>query len=229
MARAIKGVKPLSTLGRWEAKKVGALVGGTIGLSAAIADGNPDDIITKTAMGLGAGSTIGGAISNIPGNVSSGASKIKEDFMRGAMGDEAYNNAQFDKQIYKSSGYKKILSSSALNSKYSESQIKEFTQRFLDNGITDTGVIQKALEADVNGDEYKAVSDLGITDVKKYSSIRKANSNLGPSEIAARMLIAKNMPTEAYNDENFFVRYVKRYGIGAEDGKTLFNQIDKFA
>ena len=100
---------------------------------------------------------------------------------------------------------------------------------FLDNGITDAGRIKEALESGVTGDEYKAVSDLGVTDLKKYSKIKKSKSGLKASEIASRMAIAKNMPTELYDDKNAFVRYAKRYGIGQKDAENLFKDIDDFA
>lgn len=145
------------------------------------------------------------------------------------MGDEAYENAQADKAFYNSDGFKKITSSSALKSRYTDAQIREQTQMFLDNGITDAGRIQEALESGITGDEYKAVSDLGVTDMKKYSKIKSSKSGLKASEIASRMAIAKNMPTELYSDETAFVRYAKRYGIQEKDARSLFKDIDDFA
>ena len=175
----------------------GALAGGTLGFAAAIADGQVDDLFGKTVMGASAGAAIGSNISNAPGALAGGikgeASAIKERFLRAQMGDEAYENAQADKEFYKSDGFKKILSSGSLSSRYTDSQIKQQTQMFLDNGITDAGRIKEALESGVTGDEYKAVSDLGVTDLKKYSKIKKSKSGLKASEIASRMAIAKNM------------------------------------
>ena len=224
--KAIKGVDKLKSVGKWAATKgLGGIAGGTLGFAAAIADGQTDDLLTKTAAGFAAGSAIQ---DNLFGSVGGEVSAIKERFQRAQMGDEAYENAQADKQFYKSNGYKKILSSAALSS-YSQDQIKAQTQMFLDNGITDAGKIQEALEAGVGGDEYKTVSDLGVTDLKKYSKIKSSKSGLNASEIASRMAIAKNMPTELYGDETAFVRYAKRYGIQERDARTLFRDIDDFA
>lgn len=231
--KAINGVDKLKSAGKWTMKTGGALAGGTLGFAAAIADGQVDDLFGKTVMGASAGAAIGSNISNAPGALAGGikgeASAIKERFLRAQMGDEAYENAQADKEFYKSDGFKKILSSGSLSSRYTDSQIKQQTQMFLDNGITDAGRIKEALESGVTGDEYKAVSDLGVTDLKKYSKIKKSKSGLKASEIASRMAIAKNMPTELYDDKNAFVRYAKRYGIGQKDAENLFKDIDDFA
>lgn len=230
--KAINGVDKLKSAGKWTMKAGGAIAGGTIGFAAAIADGQVDDLFGKTMMGAGAGAAIGNNLSNAPGAIAGGikgeASAIKERFLRAQMGDEAYENAQHDKQFYEGDGFKKILSSGTLSSRYTDSQIRQQTQMFLDNGITDAGTIKDALEAGVTGDEYKAVSDLGVTDMKKYSKLKNSKGSLKAGEIASRMAIAKNMPTELYNDKNAFVRYAKRYGIGQKDAESLFNDIDDF-
>lgn len=233
LAKAIAGPDRLKSAGRWVAKGMGAGAGALIGLSTAVADGNFDDVFTKTAMGASAGAAIGNNLVDTPGAIAGGIGNavggIKDDFLRTQMGEEAFQNAQFDKQFYNSSGYKKIASSGTLKSMYSTDQIKAQTQMFLDNGITDAGKIQEALESGVNGDEYRLMSDIGVTDVKKYSKIKRSKSGLNASEIASRMAIAKNMPTELYGDETAFVRYAKRYGIQERDAKTLFRDIDDFA
>lgn len=231
--KAINGVDKLKSAGKWTMKAGGAIAGGTIGFAAAIADGQVDDLFGKTVMGASAGAAIGNNLSNTPGAITGGikgeAANIKERFLRAQMGDEAYENAQFDKQFYEGDGFKKILSSGSLSSRYTESQLRQQTQMFLDNGITDAGAIKDALEAGVTGDEYKAVADLGVTDMKKYSKLKNSKGSLKAGEIASRMAIAKNMPTELYNDKNAFVRYAKRYGIGQKDAESLFNDIDDFA
>lgn len=226
----------MKSAGKWVGGKmmqkapglVGSAVGGMIGLSAAIADGEYDDVLTKTALGMAAGSAIANNITKVPGAVADTLSGAKEDILKDSMGEEAYNNAQFDKQFYNSDGYKKILSSSTLKANYSDSQIRAQTQMFLDNGITDAGAIQEALESGVNGDEFRTMSDMGVTDVKKFSKIKNAKRTLGASEIASRMAIAKNLPPELYGDKVSFTRFAKRFGMEKDDAEALFNDIDDY-
>ena len=42
------------------------------------------------------------------------------------------------------------------------------------------------------------------------------------------MAIAKNMPAELYDNENAFIRYAGRYGLSANQAKSLFNDINDF-
>ena len=117
--------------------------------------------------------------------------------------------------------------------KWGEDNIKQVANSYLNQGITDDKIIRDGMKAGVNGNEYKAASSLGVTDVKDYARVRDKNKNankqLNAAQIAARMQIAKNMPQSLYNDENGFVRYAKRYGIeNEEDARRLFREIDDF-
>lgn len=233
VGRKIVGPSPLRSSAKWVAKSsvqgFGRLAGATIGAAAAIADGDTSDLFHKTVLGASAGGAIGDNIIGFGKGAADKIGELGEEYRRGAMGEEAYANEQFDKKFYAGSGYQQILSSSTLSSRYSDSQIKQQTQMFLDNGITDATQIRQALEVGVNGDEYKSISDLGVSDVKKYSKIRSKKSSLKPDEIASRMAIAKNMPTALYKDKDAFVRYAKRYGIEKADAEALFSDIDEFA
>ena len=114
------------------------------------------------------------------------------------MGTEAYKNAKFDKEFYKSEDYRIIAQDSKLLSAYGEDGIKDRTQEFLDNGITDAAEIRKAMQSDISGDEYKAFSSLGIDKAKEMSRIKKLKTMDGrhytPEMAAARKALAKNAP-----------------------------------
>jgi len=220
---AIKGV------GKGVISAAGGLAGGTIGLAAAVADGG-DGLGTKVVGGALAGTYLAGHATTIPGKLKGmhPFANIADTYRKAALDEETYNNQKFDKAFYKSDGYKKILSSSDIKSRYSTPEaIQAQTQMFLDNGITDPKAIQTALEAGVDGDEYKQLSNMGISDVKKYSKL-KTSKNLSSSAIASRMAIAKNMPGELYGNEIAFIRYAGRYGISENEAKDLFNDINDY-
>ena len=224
----VKGMKATpGAIGKGTAKAFGMAAATTAMLAADIADGNIDHLGADLFAGISAGNAIGNTISGIPGKGADLVGRASEAIQKNMMGEEAYQNMKFDQEFYKSSGYKKIASSSQLKSQYSSEQIRAQTQMFLDNGITDASKIQEALEAGVNGDEYKTLDKLGVTDVKKFSSL-KTSKNLSGQEVAARMAIAKNMPAELYDNENAFVRFAGRYGLSASQARSLFNDINDF-
>ena len=220
--RATPGV-----VGRGTAKALGMAAATSVMLAADIADGNIDHLGADLFAGISTGNALGNTIAGLPGKGADLVEKASDTVQRAYMGDEAFENMKFDQQFYKSSGYKKIASSGQLKARYTADQIQAQTQMFLDNGITDAGKIQEALEAGVDGDEYKALDKLGVTDVKKYSSL-KTSKNLSGQEVAARMAIAKNMPAELYGDENAFVRFAGRYGLSTSQARSLFNDINDF-
>lgn len=209
---------------------LGALAG-TAMLANEVADGHlfedPSGALSKVGGATVAGYAGGNALAgNAMGKIESGVTT----FQKGAMGAEAYSNRQFDKKFYSSEDYKKITQDSSIVNAWGKDNIREVAQTFLDNGVTDSSIIKTAMQNGINGDEYKAISSLGVTDVKNYKSVRDKNKgkSLNASQIAARMQIAKNLPTNLYNDKYGFIRYAKRFGIEAADAEKLFSQIDDF-
>ena len=215
-------------------KTAGAALGalaGTVMLANEVADGHlfedPGGALGKVGGATVAGYAGGNALAgNAMGKIESGATT----FQKGAMGAEAYSNRQFDKKFYSSEDYKKITQDSSILNAWGKGNIREVTQTFLDNGVTDSSIIRTAMQNGVNGDEYKAISSLGVTDVKNYKNVREKNKgkSLNASQIAARMQIAKNLPSNLYNDKDGFIRYAKRFGIEAADAEKLFSEIDDF-
>ena len=230
---------PVTTL-RGAAKKgakvtAGLALGGlagTVMLANEVADGHlfedPGGALGKTAGAAAAGYAGGNALAgNAMGKIESGATT----FQKGAMGVEAYNNQAFDKQFFNSDNYKIIAQDPTIQQEWGKKNIKEVAQTFLDNGISDQSVIRSSMQNGVNGDEYKSISSMGITDVKHYRKVRDKNAHKGlnASQIAARMQIAKNLPDRLFNDEAGFIRYAKRFGIDDEaEARRLFNEIDDF-
>lgn len=222
----------------------GALLGatsGTVALAAQVADGdlfdNPEKALQETGVTAGIGyaagyNLVGSSMQSIKNGVSS-IKKGTETLKKSYYGTEAYNNMKFDEQFFASDKYKIIKEDSEIIKKWGEDNIKQVANSYLNQGITDDKIIRDGMKAGVNGNEYKAASSLGVTDVKDYARVRDKNKNankqLNAAQIAARMQIAKNMPQSLYNDENGFVRYAKRYGIeNEEDARRLFREIDDF-
>mgnify|MGYP000033009814 FL=1 len=215
-------------------KTAGAALGtlaGTVMLANEVADGHlfedPGGALSKVGGATVAGYAGGNALAgNAMGKIESGATT----FQKGAMGVEAYNNQAFDKQFFNSDNYKIIAQDPIIQQEWGRRNIKEVAQTFLDNGISDQSVIRSAMQNGVNGDEYKSISSMGVTDVKHYRKVRDKNRHKGlsASQIAARMQIAKNLPSNLYNDKDGFIRYAKRFGIEAADAEKLFSEIDDF-
>lgn len=210
---------------------LGGLAGTTM-LANEIADGHlfedPGGALSKAGGAAVAGYAGGNAL---VGNAAGTIEKNVDKFRKGAMGVEAYNNQAFDKQIFNSDNYKIIAQDPTIQQEWGKENIKEVAQTFLDNGISDQSVIRSSMQNGVNGDEYKSISSMGITDVKHYRKVRDKNAHKGlnASQIAARMQIAKNLPDRLFNDEAGFIRYAKRFGIDDEaEASRLFNEIDDF-
>ena len=210
---------------------LGALAGTTM-LANEIADGHlfedPGGALSKAGGAAVAGYAGGNAL---VGNAAGTIEKNVDKFRKGAMGVEAYNNQAFDKQFFNSDNYKIIAQDPTIQQEWGKKNIKEVAQTFLDNGISDQNIIRSAMQNGVNGDEYKSISSMGVTDVKHYRKVRDKNKHKGlsASQIAARMQIAKNLPERLFNDESGFIRYAKRFGIDNEaDARRLFSEIDDF-
>ena len=210
---------------------LGGLAGTTM-LANEIADGHlfedPGGALSKAGGAAVAGYAGGNAL---VGNAAGTIEKNVDKFRKGAMGVEAYNNQEFDKQFFNSDNYKIIAQDPTIQQEWGKKNIKEVAQTFLDNGISDQNIIRSAMQNGVNGDEYKSISSMGVTDVKHYRKVRDKNKHKGlsASQIAARMQIAKNLPERLFNDESGFIRYAKRFGIDNEaDARRLFSEIDDF-
>lgn len=210
---------------------LGGLAGTTM-LANEIADGHlfedPGGALSKAGGAAVAGYAGGNAL---VGNAAGTIEKNVDKFRKGAMGVEAYNNQAFDKQFFNSDNYKIIAQDPSIQQEWGKKNIKEVAQTFLDNGISDQNIIRSAMQNGVNGDEYKSISSMGVTDVKHYRKVRDKNRHKGlsASQIAARMQIAKNLPDRLFNDESGFIRYAKRFGIDDEnDARRLFKEIDDF-
>ena len=210
---------------------LGGLAGTTM-LANEIADGHlfedPGGALSKAGGAAVAGYAGGNAL---VGNAAGTIEKNVDKFRKGAMGVEAYNNQAFDKQFFNSDNYKIIAQDPTIQQEWGRRNIKEVAQTFLDNGISDQNIIRSAMQNGVNGDEYKSISSMGVTDVKHYRKVRDKNRHKGlsASQIAARMQIAKNLPDRLFNDESGFIRYAKRFGIDDEnDARRLFREIDDF-
>lgn len=210
---------------------LGGLAGTTM-LANEIADGHlfedPGGALSKAGGAAVAGYAGGNAL---VGNAAGTIEKNVDKFRKGAMGVEAYNNQAFDKQFFNSDNYKIIAQDPTIQQEWGKKNIKEVAQTFLDNGISDQNIIRSAMQNGVNGDEYKSISSMGVTDVKHYRKVRDKNKHKGlnASQVAARMQIAKNLPERLFNDESGFIRYAKRFGIDDEnDARRLFSEIDDF-
>ena len=201
--RSIVGIDSFKTRGKKYFKKALRGVGGvalgattgTIGLTAGLATGDFSNAAKYAAAGASLGYGVG---NNLTGTGINKAIETGSTFKKGYMGTEAYKNAKFDKEFYKSEDYRIIAQDSKLLSAYGEDGIKDRTQEFLDNGITDAAEIRKAMQSDISGDEYKAFSSLGIDKAKEMSRIKKLKTMDGrhytPEMAAARKALAKNAP-----------------------------------
>ena len=91
------------------------------------------------------------------------------------------------------------------------------------------------MQSGVDGNEYKAISSIGVTDAADYARVRnntrRRGRDLNPAQIAARMQIAKNLPHDLDVNANpeAFARFVRRYGItNPNDIEQLRNEINDF-
>ena len=205
---------------------------GTAMLANEVADGHLFDDPEKAVQNV-AGAGIAGYMAgkSLVDNAIGKTGQMVDTFEKGAMGIEEYNNKKYDRQFFNSDNYKIIAQDSKIQQEWGRRNIKEVAQTFLDNGISDQSVIRSAMQNGVNGDEYKSISSMGVTDVKHYRNVRDKNKHKGlnASQIAARMQIAKNLPERLFNDESGFIRYAKRFGIDDEnDARRLFKEIDDF-
>ena len=172
---------------------IGGAAGGMVGIAAGLATGDFGNALKYGAAGIPIGyqgvsnltkGTMNG-LESIPGHLNN----IGDTWVSGAQGTEAANNRKFDRAFYKSDGYKQIIQDSKLLATYGgESGVKEATQQFLENGITDPEQIRKAMKNNVSGDEFKAYSKLGISAPEEMVAARRWGS---PKTYADLKKIAK--------------------------------------
>ncbi len=154
---AIAGVDKLKSTGRWIANKsiraAGAFGGATIGLAAGVASGNLGDTVRNTVAGAVAGSNIATGISNraqeFAGGLSDKAQQFAIDHFTGNddIGEEPTENG------------------------FSE-DFQDSRREFINNGITDEGIINKAIEHGITGNEYRQYQESGIDDVNKITELK---------------------------------------------------------
>ena len=151
--KALKS-RPLKTLGRWHAKALGAAALGSIGLVAGVASGDFGKVATYTAGAAGVGAKIGG---NISDNIWDEARDIKENFRKGYLGEDEYNNRELNKEFFMSDGWIDIENDSGIFPELSGHErrkaIKETTQEYLDAGIDDPKKIQEGMKCGLSTEE----------------------------------------------------------------------------
>ena len=151
--KALKS-RPLKTLGRWHAKALGAAALGSIGLVAGVASGDFGKVATYTAGAAGVGAKIGG---NVSDNIWDEAKDIKEDFRKGYLGEDEYNNRELNKEFFMSDGWIDIENDSGIFPELSGHErrkaIKETTQEYLDAGIDDPKKIQEGMKCGLSTEE----------------------------------------------------------------------------
>lgn len=192
----------------------GALLGGMVSLAANVADG---DLVENTGKALGEiGATAGAGYavgSTVSGNAIAGGENIIEAFKKGGYGEERYNNMKFDKEFYRSSGYKQIEQDSAILKMCGgdKNMVKAATQQFLNNGITDSAKIRKAMQKGVTGDELKEYSKFGIEAPEEILAARKWGS---PKTYADLKKIAKLAKGRSKAE---FIESIKDIRIGGKN------------
>ena len=131
------------------AKGAGAATFGTIGLAAGIATGEIENSFAGALGGLAAGSRIGGNLvdggANLLEGISGGIKGLGDAYGEGVYGKEEYARMKFDKEFKNSEEYKK------LTDKYSGKE--DDIQQFLNAGITDTKLMEKAFAKNYSTDK----------------------------------------------------------------------------
>ena len=180
----IGGVDDWKTRGKKFTRATGRAIGGaalgtaaaTVAFASEVADGHlfedPSTAFRNTATGAVAGYMTG---SNITGHVMQTGKNIFETYKQGAEGAEQYNNMKFDKEFFKSDGYKNIEQDATILSSFGgdTDAIKTATQEFLNNGITDSAKIREYMQHGITGNDAKDFSVVGIdkvTDIEKLQS-----------------------------------------------------------
>ena len=217
----VKGI--LGSIGKNGARSVGGILTGaatgTIALATKVATGDiledPGKALTDIGVTAGVGYAAG---KNFTGSTIAKARGTIEKFAKGAVGEENYNNKQFDKQFFKSSEYKQMQQDETLNSMYGGAKgIKNATQEFLNNGITDAGDIREALKNGVDADKYMEYKAAGIDKAIQMGKISQ-NETLGGlngDALKRRIILANAVKSTGLQGQEF-VDFAKNIGINDE-------------
>ena len=217
----VKGI--LGSIGKNGARSVGGILTGaatgTIALATKVATGDiledPGKALTDIGVTAGVGYAAG---KNFTGSTIAKARGTIEKFAKGAVGEENYNNKQFDKQFFKSSEYKQMQQDETLNSMYGGAKgIKNATQEFLNNGITDAGDIREALKNGVDADKYMEYKAAGIDKTIQMGKISQ-NETLGGlngDALKRRIILANAVKSTGLQGQEF-VDFAKNIGINDE-------------
>ena len=223
-AIAPNGVKGIAgSIGKNGARSVGGILTGaatgTIALAAKVATGDiledPGKALTEIGVTAGVGYAAG---KNFTGSTIAKARGTIEKFAKGAVGEENYNNKQFDKQFFKSSEYKQMQQDETLNSMYGGAKgIKNATQEFLNNGITDAADIREALKNGVVADRYMAYKEAGIDKAIQMGKISQSETlgGLNGDALKRRIILANAVKSTGLQGQEF-VDFAKNIGINDE-------------
>ena len=223
-AIAPNGVKGIAgSIGKNGARSVGGILTGaatgTIALAAKVATGDiledPGKALTEIGVTAGVGYAAG---KNFTGSTIAKARGTIEKIEKIAVGEENYNNKQFDKQFFKSSEYKQMQQDETLNSMYGGAKgIKNATQEFLNNGITDAADIREALKNGVVADRYMAYKEAGIDKAIQMGKISQSETlgGLNGDALKRRIILANAVKSTGLQGQEF-VDFAKNIGINDE-------------
>ena len=217
----VKGI--LGSIGKNGARSVGGILTGaatgTIALAAKVATGDiledPGKALTDIGVTAGVGYAAG---KNFTGSTIAKARGTIEKIEKIAVGEENYNNKQFDKQFFKSSEYKQMQQDETLNSMYGGAKgIKNATQEFLNNGITDAADIREALKNGVVADRYMAYKEAGIDKAIQMGKISQSETlgGLNGDALKRRIILANAVKSTGLQGQEF-VDFAKNIGINDE-------------
>ena len=217
----VKGI--LGSIGKNGARSVGGILTGaatgTIALATKVATGDiledPGKALTDIGVTAGVGYAAG---KNFTGSTIAKARGTIEKIEKIAVGEENYNNKQFDKQFFKSSEYKQMQQDETLNSMYGGAKgIKNATQEFLNNGITDAADIREALKNGVVADRYMAYKEAGIDKAIQMGKISQSETlgGLNGDALKRRIILANAVKSTGLQGQEF-VDFAKNIGINDE-------------
>ena len=219
----VKGI--LGSIGKNGARSVGGILTGaatgTIALATKVATGDiledPGKALTDIGVTAGVGYAAG---KNFTGSTIAKARGTIEKIEKIAVGEENYNNKQFDKQFFKSSEYKQIEQDSTILRLFNgdKTEIKKATQQFLNEAITDATEIRKSLQQNISAERYVELKKAGIDNAKKMSKIQTSRQlrNLRGSALKQRIILANSVKNTGLQGENF-IRFAKNIGIENEE------------
>jgi len=251
--RHIYGVNALKSHAGRLTGVAGAIAAGGIGLAAQIADGdlfdNTDKAVGQIAMATGIG-YVGGknlaqntvtGIANMPQNIRNAWDNNVDTFDKGSLSAEEYQKRNAARQFFKSDDYKAITQDSSIN----QTNIRERTQQFLNNGITDPKVIREALQLNISADECKEYADAGVTapkdvqvlaqngiDTTKLKNIQLYSGDTGIDKIKSYSTIAQAAKTAGILGDNsttdlnnFKLNFAAGHNLGDSEAEKLYKKL----